>query len=321
MVWGQFSQLRTPVDDLRAVYPELAAQFERVSRQLENASVREKEAVVNASEFAVPSNMKNGVLEREAQQHHAVALSRERFLAEIRALPGLERFLLPKTIKQLSSLAHSGPVVFLNASKYRCDALIIMESPEEVIHVPLTNTNYDEVAGMQLRLNDLLRLKGRDMLRDDSDRGAGVKGMTPDDVFKSILPYLWEKVVSPILEVLPLSKLGPKLPRIFWCPTGPFPFLPIHAAGLYSTTNPGPKLSDFAISSYIPTMSALELPLQEDLEATSSRNIRLLVVPQPSTDGQAHLSGVQGEIEMIRKSASSSPFRMQMGPWKMSCRR
>ena len=86
-----------------------------------------------------------------------------------------------------------------------------------------------------------------------------------------------------------------------------FRSLPIHAAGLYGTTNPGPKLSDFAISSYIPTMSALELPPQEDSEGTS-RKIRLLAVHQPSTDGKNHLAGVRGEIEIIKKLTSSSPF-------------
>ena len=54
-------------------------------------------------------------------------------------------------------------------------------------------------------------------------------------------------------------------------------------------------------------MSALELPPQEDSEATS-RKIRLLAVPQPSTDGAVHLAGVRGEIENIRNLASSSPF-------------
>ena len=54
-------------------------------------------------------------------------------------------------------------------------------------------------------------------------------------------------------------------------------------------------------------MSALELPTQEDSEATS-RNVRLLAVPQPSTDGQGHLAGVRGEIEIIRNMTSSSPF-------------
>ena len=54
-------------------------------------------------------------------------------------------------------------------------------------------------------------------------------------------------------------------------------------------------------------MSALELPPQEDSEA-NSRNIRLLAVPQPSTDGQVYLAGVQREIEIVRNLASSSSF-------------
>ena len=49
------------------------------------------------------------------------------------------------------------------------------------------------------------------------------------------------------------------MPRIWWCPTGPLAFLPIHAAGIYatSTLEAGPTLSDFAISSYIPNVRAL----------------------------------------------------------------
>jgi CHAT domain-containing protein len=54
-------------------------------------------------------------------------------------------------------------------------------------------------------------------------------------------------------------------------------------------------------------MSALELPPQEDSEANSG-NIRLLAVPQPSTDEQNQLEGVRGEIEIIRNLAFSSPF-------------
>lgn len=105
--------------------------------------------------------------------------------------------------------------------------------------------------------------------------------------------------------------LGGKLSRIFWCPTGPFAFLPIHAAGHYGTTNSGRKASDFVISSYIPTVTALQLR-REDLEVTSSShnppNVRLLAIPQPSTDGQVRLTCVREEMEIIRKWTSLSPF-------------
>jgi CHAT domain-containing protein len=41
-----------------------------------------------------------------------------------------------------------------------------------------------------------------------------------------------------------------------WCPTGPFTFLPIHAAGLYGVEKPE-SVSDYVVSSYTPTISAL----------------------------------------------------------------
>ena len=62
-----------------------------------------------------------------------------------------------------------------------------------------------------------------------------------------------------------------------------------------------------AFSSYVPMMSALELPPQENREWIP-RNIRLLAVPQPSTDGEPHLTHVRGEIDTIKDLARSSPF-------------
>jgi hypothetical protein len=45
-------------------------------------------------------------------------------------------------------------------------------------------------------------------------------------------------------------------PRVWWCVTGQFTFLPIHAAGI---TEHGTResASDYFVSSYIPTISAL----------------------------------------------------------------
>src|ERR1700675_2119693 len=45
-------------------------------------------------------------------------------------------------------------------------------------------------------------------------------------------------------------------PNLRWCPVGPFTFLPIHAAGLYNTEMTE-TVSDYVVSSYVPTLSAL----------------------------------------------------------------
>ncbi|KAG9309340.1 hypothetical protein JVU11DRAFT_10576 [Chiua virens] len=298
IMWSQVSQLRIPVDDLRSSHPVLATQFERVSLELEHASAPDSNSNTTGRSF-----------EKQAHQRHALAFARETLLAKIRALPGFERFLFPKTIDQLSSLVHAGHVVFLNASKQRCDALIVMAT-KQVIHVPLSHTNYDEIASMQRQLKTLLRSNDRVIPHDDSDIGRTGRPVRlgPNDVFRSSLSRLWNKVVGPILNVLGLSTPPDKHTRIFWCPTGAFTFLPIHAAGIYDTAIPtrGSRLSDFAISSYIPTMSALEQLSQQGAMPPSSK-VRLLAVPQPSSDGQNHLHGVKEEIEVMKELTSSSP--------------
>lgn len=110
-------------------------------------------ATVSESAPGANTSSKGRQLEKGlgARQRHVLALSREKLPAEIRSLPGFERFLLPKTVKQLSSLVHLGQVIFLNTSEshVKCDALVVIAGSEQVIHVPLLNIDYSELAGMQ----------------------------------------------------------------------------------------------------------------------------------------------------------------------------
>jgi CHAT domain-containing protein len=97
------------------------------------------------------------------------------------------------------------------------------------------------------------------------------------------------------------------LPRIFWCPTGPFVFLPIHAAGFYDTqhSHPGHKVFDFVISSYVPTLSILAPSPNPDV--APSGDLHLLAVRQPPSDGLSRLPGVATELEHIREVIGNSP--------------
>ncbi|KAJ7931084.1 CHAT domain-containing protein [Mycena leptocephala] len=89
---------------------------------------------------SVADGIKPQSLESIAEQSHDLALKRNRVLQQIRALPGFERFLLPKPISELSLAAKNGPVANLNTSAYGCDALILRpDLANKVIHVPLSN--------------------------------------------------------------------------------------------------------------------------------------------------------------------------------------
>jgi len=102
----------------------------------------------------------------------------------------------------------------------------------------------------------------------------------PDDIFRFVLGALWESVVNPVIRTLDLKvnwfyhknfhlswthynlQKSDKPSNLQWCPTGPFAFLPIHAAGIYLDERTE-SISDYVISSYTPTISSLltDIPL------------------------------------------------------------
>ena len=85
--------------------------------------------------------------------------------------------------------------------------------------------------------------------------------------------------------------------RIWWCPTGPLSFLPIHAAGIYPS---GPKLSDMVISSYTPTLTALS----NNSRAQTAEKHQLLTIALP-TESRPQLPGTGREVECVAKHAEN----------------
>ncbi len=84
-------------------------------------------------------------------------------------------------------------------------------------------------------------------------------------------------------------------------------FLPLHAAGLYNEAGDavGPKLSDFVVSSYTPTLSAL-LPRTSEPSPPITGETRLLAVAQASPSGHAVITGTTEEIDYIQAELGNS---------------
>jgi len=95
---------------------------------------------------------------------------------------------------------------------------------------------------------------------------------------------------------------GAKLPRIWWCPTGPLAFFPIHAAGIYEHGKgiPGQHLLEFSVSSYIPTVTVLSAA-SNSVKNCHDAPMGLLMVSQPNTPGQAKIPYAWDEVEQIKK--------------------
>jgi CHAT domain-containing protein len=93
------------------------------------------------------------------------------------------------------------------------------------------------------------------------------------------------------------------MPHITWCLTGLLTFLPIHAAGLYDAKDQ-PKIFDYVVSSYTPTLTALigAKRLHTQVNGTP----RLLAVSQPATPRQRPLPGTVREVDAIQTIQAST---------------
>ncbi|CAE6460393.1 unnamed protein product [Rhizoctonia solani] len=113
---------------------------------------------------------------------------------------------------------------------------------------------------------------------------------------ESVLSVLWTNLVEPVLDHLGYMNNVPKqhLPHITWCLTGPLSFLPFHAAGDYS--QPKSRIFNYAVSSYIPTISAL----LASSPCSSNQNLSILAIGQATTLGHSPLPGTTQELAHLK---------------------
>ncbi|KIM26243.1 hypothetical protein M408DRAFT_72881 [Serendipita vermifera MAFF 305830] len=295
IVWRQVLQLRTPLDELQALYPELAKALKRISNGLEK----------NAG-YTSSSNIDELIgMEERGRKYRDLTREWEQTVDQVRSKPEFENFLRPRTLAKLSSALRDGPIVVLNVHQNRCDALIFVknttsESPT-VLHVPLDGL-LQHVGQLH---HDINRLASTFRTQRSPERASIRVREREDDEsrMKSILAVLWECVAQPVLKKLELPARPKKLPRIWWCATGALAFLPIHAAGLYDTDTVGSKLSDYVVSSYTPTVTAL----LERSNAVKDQNFGLLAVLQPSTPNAEPLPNTEEEWARIQKHIGVLP--------------
>ena len=219
VVWGQLLQLRTPLDDLKLKHPKIGARFEHLSFQLEGATIQSSSLESLSSTM---SDSDTGSDFGQSLDYNKVAHEREKLIASIRRLPGFEQFLLPKSLSQLTQAAELGPVIILNASEKRCDAIVLRSSfPDDILSIPLPSMPV-VVATILHKLTRHL-LKGNiptpEMLIDESRdvdlERLGIVFASPDggrshletlnEAFQVIPHLLWYLVVHPIVETLGLT--------------------------------------------------------------------------------------------------------------------
>ena len=283
---------RADVTALHARNPALATEFEELRAELDTAydtsatlgDVRELAGPAEGSTSARTDGTDGvaGADDRARRMRRAQTERWNDLLARIRAEDGLADFAGAPKLERILAQGADGPVVYLNVSEYRSDAIILR--PEGVLTVPLRVTPR-QVAEHTRRLHLALH-------------PGNITDLGQQDAIHDVLGWLWDDVVEPVLEAAGVEAptSGEALPRMWWIPTGALALLPIHAAGRH-TADGGHSLLDRAISSYAPTVRAL----MATRERRVARSVpRPLVVAMSETPGAEPLGNAQAEAEMVR---------------------
>ena len=287
LIWSEMRGLRTSTDQLRAADPALADKFSIINKTLELVTM----SVAHSDNDDDIGRSETGPGLRERSIGHLV-LKQRRLLEErnslishIQSLSGLEDFLKPPSFDVLKSAAACGPVIIINQAGPGFPSYIILllkDSPPSIISTP--SSFHDRAIKLETELLSVRKEKGLDS--NDYDL-----------TLASILSDLYKIVGKPVIERLRELKV-PKKSRVWWCPTGAFCSLPLHAMGPIPSDD-GKQLyfSDLYIPSYTPTLSALieSRKRRTSSDASDQSKPSILLVAQPDT-----LPGAFGEISAIQ---------------------
>ncbi|KAJ7193018.1 CHAT domain-containing protein [Mycena pura] len=302
--WSQALNLRTPLDELERIDSPLASRLREISRQLEQASFRhtKRQLAVDAYQDVVSVEAEGSRCRRLNQEWNDV-------VDAIRMLPGFETLMRPEPIAALTKAALHGPVIILTASAASSHALVVRFSSDiqclplaDGVNRGIVNSLAELVQVLSTGSVPRIDALAERSLTDPLNRLVGAKvyeqGQSPNERLGILLEDLWRLIVAPIFRYINLKES--ECPgRLWWCPTGSFAFLPIHAAGKYGLGTDSESVSNYAVTSYIPSLTALAGSISKHLELSAPFKVTAII--QPATPGHAPLPWTTHELLEIEK--------------------
>jgi len=277
VLWADMLELRRGDAGLWETRPELAARLRDLARVLDTPE----------------DLLDNGLAgSRAVDRRMAAAAAWDATVAEIReSVPG---FLRPARLADLQPAAERGPVIVINTSELRCDALIVTGT--RVSCVPLPSLTLDDVRRYTLGYLEADAC----LARED---GPGIGTPHPDQAISEVLEWLWDTMAEPVLAALGIRGApapDQPWPRVWWCPTGLLSLLPLHAAGYHASQSgsgtPPRSVLDRVVSSYTPTLGALAEASQADAEDGT-----MLFVGVPGSPSSPPLPGASADRDFLVK--------------------
>ncbi|KAF3808316.1 hypothetical protein GCG54_00006937 [Colletotrichum gloeosporioides] len=288
IIIGLRSGLRSDVSELREHHPRLAKRFEELRVMLDSP-------YKDMSDIEAGGDSLSAM--RRRNDRHQASIDLDEIISQIRLLPDFGHFLLPPSVEELNAAASDGPIVLINSSGFRCDAFLIETDTIRSIRLP--KLHHPDV---KRKVDSLTSIR--------SHYPSHQK--TRDEMF-SILEWLWDVAVCPILDTLGFRKfpMNNNWPRIWWIPTGELSSLPLHAAGRHASFSTDTAL-DRVVSSYSPSVRAL---LHARRQIRTARNLMIdhaLLVSMTTTPECSNLRFAKNEVEKLESLLPTTMKRTRL---------
>ncbi|KAF5009571.1 hypothetical protein FDECE_4229 [Fusarium decemcellulare] len=269
IIGASLQDMRSDVQDLAREHPYLAERYRALQTELDRSAEHGKttDDVGKQSQASI-------------NRRHAAAKEFTELVDEIRKLPGYEDFMLQHSENEIYKASERGPIVVINVSRLRCDALLV--SDNRVRSLTLSSISLEELEH---------RITSRSLASPQT------------------LEWLWDTIASPILDILGFTEPPPpgKWPHVWWIPTGPLVQLPLHAAG-YHGQQCSKAVLDRVLSSYGSSIRNMIRGRRDSFHASSSD--QALLVAMEHTPGHDLLSFATEEVDLV----SSIIRSMKMKP-------
>ena len=301
---AQAIEARSDLTLLHTHAPDLATELERLRDSLDaidhtgsQLSVS-LEMALDTGSASPTGKQRVEAARRNAEDRRLLSEAWDQVLIQIRRLPGFGGFMRPPPITKLQQAATEGPIVLLNVSRYRSDALLLTLHPDQPIRsVPLPGLTRSQVIEQINRLTAALTA---------AEKRIGLAQGNAE--IHAVLGWLWDEVAVVVLDDLGLHVRPAQeaiWPRLWWCPVGEMAYLPLHAAGHHDSADPPSgrpsTVMDRVVSSYTPTIRVLQYARQ-DRSRTLAAEPGAVIVAMPDTPDAPdarQLPGAQGEADML----------------------
>ncbi|KAM0236981.1 hypothetical protein ACHAP5_009221 [Fusarium lateritium] len=305
-------EMRTDRASLQVQHPALAERLSHIRRSLDDPLQYDQK-----SEDSELSWVDHSKRQQDADEQL------DELLSKIRKQPGFEDYLIPPSEADMKEAAKRGPVVVINASQFRCDAIIV--EPHQLRLLPLPKLSLADVEDLySLTASNPIPVGKRGPVdntfniweavvashewdNQSSERAWGNLNKEPQAALGSpkILNWLWKYVAKPVMDALEptYTPIDDDWTHVWWIPTGSLSKFPIHAAGNYYSDTAETVL-DRCVSSYSSSIKSL---IKGRLcQPSISASAHALVVGMETTEGlHSPLPFARREIPLVKTVCTS----------------